>query len=102
MARKVQPLDARAHVGDGDGALGELTVHPRAGHVDRADPQLRSVDGVPGSRGARVEFCDLQHQAIAFVGTCPLCRRRSSSAPVAEGEGIYASDLRRIVAETEW
>ncbi len=50
----------------------------------------------PGTRGLTVVTCDMGHQAIAFVGTCPLCRPRHGwSAECAQGHMIYAADLDR-------
>lgn len=50
-----------------------------------------------------VGLCDLGHQAIAFLGTCPLCRRKPSNrdllnrnhAPseLVEGVDVYKADL---------
>lgn len=51
-----------------------------------------------------VDFCDDGHQAVAFTGTCPLCRELHGGSylqrttgnprpPMAEGT-IYANDLR--------
>jgi len=58
--------------------------------------------GVPCSRGLAIDTCDLGHQAIAFAGSCPLCRlkanRGGGAPPLAEGAAIYASDLRRMLA----
>lgn len=52
----------------------------------------------PGTRAAQVETCDKGHQAIAFTGTCPLCRiRHGWSAECAQGHMIYAADLERLL-----
>lgn len=52
----------------------------------------------PGTRGLAVGTCDIGHQAIAFAGTCPLCRRQQGhSAENAQGHMIYAADLERIL-----
>lgn len=56
----------------------------------------------PGTRGLTIDTCDQGHQAIAFAGTCPLCRRKGRKphegiAPLDEGHMIYAPDLERML-----
>lgn len=68
-------------------------------HAQRNGPARRAD---PGTRGLTVETCDQGHQAIAFAGTCPLCRVKAradvhGSRPLAEGVGIYAADLERLL-----
>lgn len=49
-----------------------------------------------------VEICALNHQAIAFLGTCPLCRkveRAEGAIPIVEGRHTYAPDLDRALRE---
>jgi hypothetical protein len=62
----------------------------------------KAVHADPATRGLKVETCDMGHQAIAFAGACPLCRRRSSrdgfaAPPLSEGHMLYAADLERML-----
>jgi len=56
----------------------------------------------PPRRGLEIDVCDQGHQAIAFAGSCPLCRLQpryaAGARPLEEGNGIYASDLERLLA----
>ena len=47
-----------------------------------------------------IDLCDNRHQAIAFIGTCPICRRPySGSGPLAEGAMTFRPDLDRALRE---
>lgn len=54
--------------------------------------------------GAKIDLCDAGHQAIAFVGTCPLCQLRPRSPyagprPLKEGRDTIISELDRVLRE---
>lgn len=66
-----------------------------------ADETIR-MDDASSTRGRKtvpVELCDFNHQAIAFVGSCPLCRLRArpdDMRPLREGT-YYRQDLDRAL-----
>ena len=47
----------------------------------------------------RVDLCDDRHQAIAFVGTCPICSRRAGNGLLAIGRATFRGELDRLLAE---
>lgn len=57
----------------------------------------RTSDGSrSGSGGGRVEVCDTGHQAVAFLGSCPICRlvtREGQIKPLVEGKLTYRGEL---------
>jgi hypothetical protein len=68
--------------------------------VEHAQRTAPPVD--PGTRGLSIDTCDQGHQAIAFAGSCPLCRRKArgphqGTPPLDEGHMIYAADLERML-----
>lgn len=70
-----------------------------ATEIDAAAVEVR-----PSAIASPVDFCDDRHQAVAFVGTCPLCRERWARShasgdrpPLSEGT-FYVADLRRALA----
>lgn len=47
-----------------------------------------------------VQFCDRNHQAVAFLGTCPICRlvtRAGQIKPLVEGKLTYQGELDRAL-----
>lgn len=46
----------------------------------------------------KVDFCDAGHQAIAFTGGCPMCRRFARFLPLPAFIGtFYVADLRHAL-----